>query len=267
MVSKYEKLNSQLNVYPFKTCPYCGLTYAVMGDSPKKAKNSYKPLRRTKTSNQYSAEDDENNRSMMISIDDFEDFPTDELVDDVNEFLLVDILDKADCGKTKFYNETFEHKLYCARYKAAKKKYHPHVLDYKDRCYLENKLIPVLRMSPSLTTKELLINNLCEIYFTESLEMCDFSLSHPHYQEFVNLLWNTKWFLKQMREYLSQNELERFKSRYPVNNGLRKGLRWWTNDKDEVDYGDNNDENEDYCFDVIDTSADDIDMSDIEEFF
>lgn len=243
MVKKYEKLNSKFNVYPFKTCPKCGLTYAIMGDNPSRLKkDNNKSTKNSKVGNLNLIEDDENNRSLMINLDSFDDYPTHELVDESNEFLLVDMLDFEDYGKNKFFNEKFEHSFYCTRYKAAKKKYHPHVVDYQERCYIVNKILPMLNMNQDLSTKELLIHHFCEILFTESLEMTDFSLSHPRFQEFVSLLWNTQWFLEEMQKYLTQKELNKIKSKYPQNHGLRRNLKWWTADKDVEDYDDDEDD-------------------------
>jgi len=257
----YEKLDSKFNIYPFKTCPTCGLTYAIMGEKSSKLKKdkSRPPIIKHDL---ITEEDDESSRSLLISIDSFN-CSTHELIDEANEFLLADILEVVDYEK-KWQNEKFEHSLYCARFKAARKKYHPHVITYQERCYIVNKILPMLNINQDITTKELLIQNLYEVLFTESLEMTDFSLSHPKFHEYISLLWNTKWFIDEMEKYLSQKEIAKIKNKYPQNNGIRRGLRWWTTDKHVEDYG----EDEEDCFDIFAKQISVfMDNADIEECF
>ena len=236
MVTKYEKLNSRYNVYPFKTCPICGLTYAIMGENPPRISREERIKRTLKIPkvDQMQIPDlmdtEEESSSLMIDIDSLEEYVYDELIDETNEFLLAEMLNTTDC-KIKYYNEKFEHSLYCARFKAARKKYGTHHLTYQERNYIIKNLLPLLNEDQDISTKELLIRHLCEIFFSESLEMLDFSLSHPKFPEFVNLLWSTPWFLEEVKKYLTDEEISKLKNKYPQNDGLRGNRRWWTFDK------------------------------------
>lgn len=266
MIAKYEKLDSKFNVYPFKTCPLCGLTFAIMGENPPRLPRKDKTKTPKVEQIQIAGliESEEENSSLMINIDSVDDYVTDELIDESDEFLLAEMLDTVNYEK-KCYNEKFEHSLYCARFKAAKKKYEPYLLTYQERQYITSKLLPLLSKNQAFSTKEILIKHICEIAFTESLEMIDFSLSHPKFPEFMNLLWSTPWFLKEMEKYLTQEDLSKFRSKHPKNGGLRKNLKWWSADKSVgEDYADN----EEDCFENFKPATEEfLGDEDIGDFF
>lgn len=260
--NKYNKMNSQCNVYPFKTCPLCGLTYTIMGKNPRRHKSKIYRREKILTSSLFGTDDD---HSSFLSDDDFlGDCCQDEFISEIDEFLLAEELSKVDYENKNCYNEKFEHNLFCSKFKAAREKYTSHILTYLERCYIVNKLLPIINMDQPLPIKESFLKLLCDVYFVESLELQDFSLSHPSYQEFVSLLWYTPWFLKEMEKYLTNEEITQLQDKYPRSQGLRRNLRWWTQE-DKSRCGQNDEEESELARE--DDSLDEEDIFRNMEFF
>lgn len=235
---RYDKLDSEsrYNTYPFTTCPICGLTYTVMGENPHRNKKTKEniPDETLEDIDGNILTEEEYQEEMYADIDDIpivEDFDM-----DFYEYDEKEEIENLFNVEEKCFNEKDIHAKYHARYTIAEKKYKSNLMKYSERCNFNNKILPILK-NPEANeeVKKVLIENLCQVKFTESLEMTDFSTTHPKYEEFLKLLFATRWFIDELSPYVSNETIEYFRTKYHAGeigkDGLRRGLTWWTHNK------------------------------------